>query len=131
MDLPAQLTGLSIVLSVSNILLNILFIPRFGIEGAALATASSSGFMAVMALWKYSKYHKIELDWYSLLWGAVASGIMALCIFALQSYISPDTIVKLLVTVFTGAVIYFSVLFAIPYVRTEARSRFNLLTADS
>ena len=46
-----------------NMILNILWIPRYGIEGAAWATVAGYGLMAVLGLWFANRHFPIPYEW--------------------------------------------------------------------
>ena len=49
--------------AVVNIVLNILWIPRFGIEGAAWATVAGYALMAMMGIYFGNKHYPIPFEW--------------------------------------------------------------------
>jgi len=57
-----------------NITLNIILIPKYGIEGAAIATALSYGFMFILLLYKNQNWMPIKLAWNDII-------ILAIMIF--------------------------------------------------
>lgn len=61
--------------AVLNIVLNILWIPRFGIEGAAWATVAGYALMAVMGIYFGNKHYPIPYEWSRLARIAVAAAI--------------------------------------------------------
>jgi O-antigen/teichoic acid export membrane protein len=61
--------------AVLNIVLNILWIPRFGIEGAAWATVAGYALMAVMGIYFGNKHYPIPYEWSRLARIAVAAAL--------------------------------------------------------
>ncbi len=53
--------------AVLNVVLNILWIPRFGVEGAAWATVAGYGLMALMGIYFGHKHYPIPFEWSRLL----------------------------------------------------------------
>ena len=96
-----------------NVVLNYLLIPEFGIVGAATATMVSNA-----VVWSVLAYlSKIHFDVFftpsHLLKPIAASLVMV----AFLSMFSPRSILDGLLMVFTGAMVYFVVLYAIRGVR--------------
>ena len=70
-----------IIGSLLNVCLNFVFVPRFGILGAAITTLLAYAFITMM-IWYYSfKELKFKIDWKIILKSIFASAIMALFIF--------------------------------------------------
>lgn len=61
--------------AVVNVVLNILWIPRFGIEGAAWATVAGYGLMAVMGIYFGNKHYPIPFEWSRLARIAMAAAL--------------------------------------------------------
>lgn len=61
--------------AVVNVVLNILWIPRFGIEGAAWATVAGYGLMAVMGVYFGNKHYPIPFEWSRLARIAMAAAL--------------------------------------------------------
>lgn len=57
---PAKFSQLVLLSTVINIVLNFVFVPRFGIQGAATATAISMLFLAVGVLWNLYRLEQIN-----------------------------------------------------------------------
>lgn len=61
--------------AVANVALNILWIPRFGIEGAAWATVAGYSLMAIMGIYFGNKHYPIPFEWSRMLRIAVAASV--------------------------------------------------------
>ena len=61
--------------AVVNVALNILWIPRFGVEGAAWATVAGYGLMAVMGIYFGNKHYPIPFEWSRLARIAMAAAL--------------------------------------------------------
>ncbi len=61
--------------AVVNVVLNILWIPRFGVEGAAWATVAGYGLMAVMGIYFGNKHYPIPFEWSRLARIAMAGAL--------------------------------------------------------
>ena len=106
-----SLTNISFVL-VTNILLNLLFIPKYGASGAALATAVSISLGSLIALLEVNailKIHPYRLDFFKpLMAGCMSLGVL----FVLERYMLQDhdfTLFLALILIFM--LIYSSMLF--------------------
>ncbi|WP_080509813.1 polysaccharide biosynthesis C-terminal domain-containing protein [Haloarcula marismortui] len=106
----------SLAAILTNTLLNLALIPHFGIIGAAVATSVSALIAALVNIFYISDYIKISLPWDRLLWSTLASGIMAISVFYLNSYTSSN-IIGTIIGVLAGIIIYFVVLFLNPNIR--------------
>jgi O-antigen/teichoic acid export membrane protein len=71
--------------AVLNIALNVLLIPRFGVMGAAWATAASFAVSMVMARILGSRVMPLPVPWETLIRCGVATGVMALAVAALPA----------------------------------------------
>lgn len=96
----------SIAAGLTNIGLNIIFIPHFGVIGAAIATLVSYIMVGLIMFYNSRKYIKFEVDWNFIAKSILASIVMTLAIWAL----SPVGVVKILLSIVIGIIIYFGVL---------------------
>ncbi|GAI02363.1 unnamed protein product, partial [marine sediment metagenome] len=92
-----------------NILLNLILIPRMGVLGAAVATLIAYGVLGILTLMVTRRYLKFNLSLPFMAKSIFSSGIMALCIWL----ISPQSIAMLIISIFVGVAVYFSVLLLI------------------
>jgi O-antigen/teichoic acid export membrane protein len=93
--------------AIINTCLNFIFIPMLGIFGAAIATLLAY-FIIFIFIWIYSfKEIKFEIDWKFILKSFLASLLMSFGVLALN----PAGMLKTLVTIATGAIIYFIFMF--------------------
>jgi len=96
----------SVAAGLTNIGLNVIFIPHFGIIGAAITTLISYIMVGLIMFYNSRKYIRFEVDWNFIAKSILASIIMTLAIWAF----SPVGIVKILLAVVIGIIIYFAVL---------------------
>ena len=68
-----------------NVILNILWIPRFGIDGAAWATVAGYGLMAALGFYFGNKHYPIPFEW-SRLSRIAASAALAYGLSTLAPY---------------------------------------------
>jgi O-antigen/teichoic acid export membrane protein len=91
-----------IVAAVLNIGLNIYFIPRWGILGAALTTLLAYIF-AFALTWYYSfKELRFRIDWKSVIIILLSSTVMALAIF----WFNPANLFQTILAILLGALLY-------------------------
>lgn len=93
--------------AVLNIGLNLFFIPKFGILGAALTTLISYLFSFILT-WHYSfKELSFQIDWKFILKSFLASGLMSIFLILFR----PAGLVGISLTIFLGGFLYFSLIF--------------------
>ncbi len=91
----------------TNLILNIIFIPYFGVIAAAVTTLLAYFIVGLIVYFKSVKYMKFKVDIPFIFKSVFASSIMGVAIY----FISPVGILKILLTTIGGAAIYFGVLF--------------------
>lgn len=99
------------------VVLNILLIPSFGIEGAAVATVLAK-FADAAGLW-YFIYHRfdIHLPFRSLIWEGTSALIMSVVVYVITLAVTVDTLPVLFVTVGLGSIAYGSLVLLDPDIR--------------
>lgn len=95
--------------AVVNIGLNILFIPRWGVTGAAIATLIAYAMAAISIYYKSRQYMKFDIKLAFIVKYILASIIMASGIWMFD----PVGVIEILVAIGTGAIVYFSLLFVL------------------
>ena len=108
-------TTASLVAGLTNIGLNIIFIPHFGVIGAAIATLISYIMVGFIMFYNSRKYIRFEVDKSFIMKSILASTAMTLAIWAFN----PVGIVKILLAIVAGIIIYFGVLFLLKGFKTE------------
>ena len=93
--------------SIVNLGLNIIFVPYFGIVGAAATTLFAYAIVAIVMYFESLKYLSFKVDFIFIIKSILASLVMAIIVFI----INPGGIVKILLTVALGGLIYFIILF--------------------
>ncbi|AFV22752.1 polysaccharide biosynthesis protein [Methanolobus psychrophilus R15] len=92
--------------AISNIILNIVLIPLFGIEGAAFATFITLGINTVLAKIILLKIIKYKLETKSLINIIISSLFMSFCILTYRYFIVLDNLWNVLFAIILGALIY-------------------------
>jgi Membrane protein involved in the export of O-antigen and teichoic acid len=93
--------------AVLNLGLNIIFVPRFGIIAAAVATLAAYVFTFITTLYYSQKYIKIDFDFNFILRSLAASVLMTVVI----ALISPVSFIGILITIGVASVVYIVLLF--------------------
>lgn len=93
--------------AVLNLGLNIIFVPRFGIIAAAIATLVAYVFTFVTTLHYSQKYIKIDFDIKFISKSLFASILMTVVIV----FINPVSLIGILITIGVGSVVYIVLLF--------------------
>jgi len=109
-----KIAKLYLIAGVVNIILNIMFIPEYGMYAAAVTTIIS---YAILFLLLY-RSSKIEWNWkyLSILKMITASIIMGIIVY----FIPVNTLLMKIVAISLGAIIYFSVLLILnPFIKEE------------
>lgn len=118
-DLSARAAAISTVL---NIVLNVLFIWKIGIIGAAIATVLASLVNDFLHYFYLSNLIKVRLPWRESLFFTAGSVLMALVLLTAVNRFPPAGILTLLVLVSFGALIYFVCLSFSRDFRTRVRN---------
>jgi len=92
--------------ALTNLSLNIVFVPYIGILGAAIATLITFAIATVITVRVSFKYLKFDFDWSFILKSIVASVIMSLIVWQLN----PIGTLNILVSIGVSAVVYFIML---------------------
>jgi O-antigen/teichoic acid export membrane protein len=102
-QITVVLLGTSAIL---NVVFNLIFIPRMGIIGAAIATLIAYGVLGMLTLVVTRRYLKFDLGIPFILKSTLSSSIMTLCIWL----INPESLAMLIISIFIGVIIYFVLL---------------------
>lgn len=102
-DLAAYATVMS---SLVNLVLNIIFIWKLGIVGAAIATTASFAVNTALHARYLNQFLNIEFPVWEGVWSIIASLVMGVCVYAAQSTIEINTIIELGGIIGLGALVY-------------------------
>jgi O-antigen/teichoic acid export membrane protein len=89
--------------ALANVVLNLLLIPRFGLDGALWATTASYGIGAVAACLLGRSAQPLPIPWMTLAKTGAACGLMAAAVLALPA---PGGILELALKASVGAMVY-------------------------
>jgi O-antigen/teichoic acid export membrane protein len=91
----------------ASVLLNALLVPRWGITGAAYATAISFALLMALSVWSGSRHIRLGFDWTFLVKSVVAAGVMAMVVAVARP---GDGLPGLVLDVAVGVAAYVTVL---------------------
>lgn len=115
-DLAARATIVSVVL---NLILNVLFIWKFGIVGAAIATTISFTVNTYLHALYLSRFVSIRFPYRQIGWCIVASLGMTGMVLAIQSWIVINSSFRLILVISVATVIYSGLVFIYRPLRIE------------
>jgi O-antigen/teichoic acid export membrane protein len=122
MDLP-QLTMASRLVSIpTNIVLNIILIPIWGLQGAAVASVIAMGVNLFLNYRYLLRYFSISSSWHEILWIIFSSTVMYALIWAFKITIDISGYLSLGLALLLGCCTYFAVLVMSSNVRTTLQS---------
>ena len=106
----------SIFVLMINIVLNYVWIPLFGINGAAYATLVSISFLAVIRLIEVRMIVKIQPFSIKMLKPVIAGGIMIIVLSLLKPIVMPmHTLTSLIIVSLVGLFIFFAILWLLKF----------------
>ena len=99
--------------AVVNIILNCIFIPILGINGAAISTLISYSLNAVLIAYFLRRYISIRIEKRSIFHIIISAAVMGLFVFIYTLFVPLNNVILTLIPVAVGAFIYFFLLFKI------------------
>ena len=119
-----KITGsIWLMAGIMNLGLNLIFVPYFGIVGAAITTLMAYAFALILTLHYSFKYLKFNIDFHFILKSIFASIVMALVIIKCN----PVGALNILIVIGVCAVVYFVVLLLLKGVKKEEIEFFRQL----
>jgi O-antigen/teichoic acid export membrane protein len=109
-DKTNKLVGLLAFTSLFNLAANLILIPKFGIQGAAMAKLFSYLILAVLATYLSNRVVKFPIAWRALARYVLAGAIMYLVAAAVRV---SSPVLELAAEIATGTVVYFAIVFII------------------
>lgn len=110
------------VTGIFNIIGNIVFVPQFGIVGAAFATSLTFALYAVLLALEISQFGILSIDYQLVGFYVIASVTMAILLIGVQIHITIDNLYLLIAVVLVGVITYISILLINPYLRKRILS---------
>jgi O-antigen/teichoic acid export membrane protein len=109
-DKTNKLVGLLAFTSLFNLAANLILIPKFGIQGAAMAKLLSYLILAVLATYLSNRVLKFPIAWRALAKYVLAGAIMYVVAAAVRV---SSPVLELAAEIVTGTVVYFAIVFVI------------------
>ena len=106
-----------------NIVINIVFVPHYGIIAAAISTLIAYGFAFAVSLYYSVKYIKITFDIRFMLKSLVASILMSSVIISIH----PKTVIGIIITIALSAIVYMIILLLLKGISTNELKFFRKL----
>lgn len=107
------ITVTTITAGLLNVLLNLLFIPRYGYFAAAITTLVSYGVLLSLTRWLSRRVFIWDFPCRSLVKVVIASGVMAIIVYFTESVVPFLPVVVLIVCMGLGAAVYSAALLAL------------------
>ena len=105
-----------------NLILNIIFVPYFGALAAAVTTLLAYLMVTLLIYFKSVQYIKFKVDFLFVAKSILASLIMAIAIY----FANPVGMIRILLTIVAGAIIYFIILFLL---KAFAKEEINIFSS--
>ena len=118
---------ITLVGALTNVVLNLFFIPGYGINGAAIATGISLLIMALLLLVSAYKITKVIPFKYNYLKIVSAAIISFFIIKWLKEFFIPDSIISLIIVSLISLLIYFIILFVLKSFEKEDKEMIKSL----
>jgi len=103
---PALVTKLFVIAAIMNIILNLLFIPSFGIEGAAFATMLSYFVMFLLATRQASKLIRVKVPFVLWIKTVVAASIFVSIVYAVKNLLFLNEWAELVISLGIAGAVY-------------------------
>lgn len=120
LDLPEYTAYAAAVFVGLNLGLNVALVPRYGIEGAAVATSLAFAVNAGLNVYFLRVELPVTFDGRTVGYAVVASLCMGTILWLVDRFIRVDSVVSLSSIVAVGGILYVSLLLAPPSVRRKA-----------
>lgn len=130
LDRPNLAAYATVVSVVVNLFLNLILVLRFGILGAAVATAISFGLNTLLHGYFLSEFVTINFPNREIVWCFLSSLGMASILLGLQWFVAIDNSYRLLVAIAIGATIYGLLILLFRPLRIRLFSQIRLLIRD-
>jgi len=106
----------SIIVVLTNVVLNIVWIPMFGFIGAAYATFISMALLGILRIIEVKHYINITPFSIKLLKPVVAGGIMIIVLILLKPIVMPmHTLISLIIVTLVGLLTFFTILWLLKF----------------
>ena len=123
---PKAVTKIILISAIVNVLTNLIFIPKFGIEGAALATSFSYLLLCVLSILEIRKFMEFKapiLDWSKTFFSGL---IFVLVIFFLRKIININPLLELIVILIMASAVYVVLVFILRIISLQEIKKITL-----
>ena len=110
-DQPHVAFRISFISILVNIVLNIVLVPIMGIEGAAVAMLVAYMISAILYYRHVRREIRFMLPTRNILWMVASGGIITGLLALFSQYVGEYSIYTLLITILTGGLLYFGIIF--------------------
>lgn len=124
-DKPNLAARAAIVSISANISLNIIFVLRFGILGAALATVTSSILNDVLHYRYLRRYITVDFPKKEILECTLSALVMSAILYATFTIYAVETAQMLIISIFLGGSVYIGIVLLMPDLRYRLREALN------
>jgi len=126
-DHPELAARAAVIAIVINLILNLVLVWQYGIIGAAVATVISFGINTLLCIRYLSRYLTIRIPWNEVVRVLAASLGMMLVLFGVDAVIEVDTLIRLVVVIGFGIVVYSGFVLLSSLLRTKVFNSIQLV----
>jgi O-antigen/teichoic acid export membrane protein len=127
---PDLVAGATTAGFVVNVVLNIVLVREYGIEGAAVATISASILTAILYYLSLRDHLELRFEYAELGWMVLAGGAMGLSLLGLGQFVVVDSRTTLIATITAGVVLYGGYLLIHPRFRSQVTTRIHRIAYE-
>lgn len=121
-DLSTLAVGIS---GISNLILNVIFVWKYGLIGAAVATVLATFLRTGVQYYYLQEYHPIVFPSGEFVWLVFSASMMAGLVVFLKQHLLIDSILPLIFVISSGIVIYFGFVLLSPSLRQSILDNLN------
>lgn len=113
-----------------NIVLNLIFIPRYGFKAAAVTTTTSYGLLLLLMIIVSRKYFRWSFPFGTLIRVCIASAVMGLAVWAATCIFNLSNIVKLVAGIPVGIIVYSMSLILLREIKPDEKKALKSIVAQ-
>ncbi len=127
---PKTVTKIIFLAAVTNAILNLILIPKFGISGAASATTISYALALILSTYKVNSFIKAKLQASTWIKTIIAAVLFVSIIFGLKTLLQLNPVAELILTTLIALIIYTAALFILKLINlNEIKHYISLILA--
>jgi len=119
LDRPDLGALIGVITFLTNLFLNFLLVPLYGVTGASIATTLSFSIGSLILTYKFAQMVELQLPVKSVGYICIALGVMGVVTTTLRAYLGTGTVPRVLVIVGIGALTYFVSIYLLAPLRRE------------